>query len=106
MPVTVILVEDNFRAFEPIAIDRIGGGFDIAVLLRDLGAQTFQTLDVQVDGAGADGASAGQRDAGAATARYQRSQDERGGAHGLDQFIRRFGSGESAQIVVRCWARP
>ena len=90
-------VEDNFGAFEAIAIDRISGGFDVAVLLRDLGAQALETLDVQIDGARTDGASAGQRDAGAATARDQRSEDERRGSHGLDQFIRRFRSAERAR---------
>ena len=89
-------VEDDFGAFEPIAIDRISGGFDVAVLLRDLGAQALQTFDVEIDGARADCASAGQRDASAATARDQRSEDERRGSHGLDQFIRRFRSGERA----------
>src|SRR4029077_6593581 len=90
-------VEDNFGAFEAIAIDRISGRFDIAVLLRDLSAQTLETFNMQIDGARTDGASAGQRDASAATARYERSEDERRGSHGLDQFIRRFRSGERAR---------
>ena len=89
-------VEDNFSAFETTAFLRIGGGLDVAVLLRNLRAQALQTLDMEIDGASADGASAGQRDAGAATARDERPQDERRGAHGLDQFIRRFGSGQGA----------
>src|ERR1019366_10074871 len=89
-------VEDNFGAFKPI-----GSGLDVAVFLRDFGAQTFQTLDVEIDGAGPDGASAGQRDAGAAAAGYERSQDERRGPHRLDQFIRRFGSGERTRANRR-----
>ena len=89
-------VEDNFSAFEPTAFLRIGGGLDVAVLLRNLRAQALETFDMEIDGAGADGASAGQRDAGAATARDERPQDERRGAHGLDQLIRRFGSGQGA----------
>ena len=57
-------VENDFRAFEAV-----GAGFDVAVFLRDLGAQAFEALDVEIDGALSDGASAGQRDAGAAAAR-------------------------------------
>src|ERR1019366_6503478 len=56
---------------------------------------------MQIDGTGADGASAGQRDASAATAGYEGSQDERGGSHSLDQFIGRFGSGERARANGR-----
>src|SRR5437588_374001 len=61
-------VEEDFGAFEPIAIDRISGGFDVAVFLRDLGAEALETFDMQVDGTRADGASAGQRDASASAA--------------------------------------
>ena len=89
-------VERNFGAFEPIPFERISDGLDVAMLLRDFGAQTFQSFDVEIDGAGADGASAGQRDAGAATAGYERSQNECGGPHRLDQLIRRLGRGERA----------
>ena len=83
------LVENNFRAFEAI-----GGGFDVAVVLRDFCAELLESLDVQVDGAAADGATAGERDAGAAAAGDERPEDERGGAHGLDQFVGSFGAGE------------
>ena len=49
---------------------------------------------MHVDGAAADGAASGERDAGATAAGDQRSEHERGRAHGLHQFVRRFGSGE------------
>ena len=75
----------------------IRGGFDVAVVLRDLGAQTFEALDVKIDGTGADGASAGQRNAGVTAAREERPEDECRSAHGLDQLIRRFGSGQRAR---------
>ena len=102
MPVTVILSKTISRAFEAV-----GGGFDVAVILSDLRAELFEPLDVQIDGAGSDGATAGKRNAGAPAAGYQRAQDQRGGAHGLDQFVGRFGAARFAQwIVVRCWARP
>jgi len=94
-------VEDNFSATKTAAFQGINDGLDVAMLLRDLRAQTLQSLDVEIDGAGANGASSGQRDAGVSTPRYERSQNERGGSHGLDQFIRRFGSGECAR-ANRC----
>ena len=96
MPVTVILSKTISAPLQAV-----GYSLDVAVLLRNFRAEPLQTFDVKVDGAGADGASSGQRDAGVAAARYQRPQHERGGAHGLDQFIRRFGSGERAR-ANRC----
>ena len=48
--------------------------------------------DVQVDGPRADGAAAGQGDPGAAGARHQRAQHQARSAHGLDQFVGRFGA--------------
>ncbi len=69
--------------------------FDIAVGLIDSGAQPLQTEDVQIDGPRADGASARHGDARAAGARHQRTQNQAGGAHGLDQFIWRFGADDS-----------
>ena len=56
---------------------------------------------MQIDGAGTDGASAGQRDVGAATPGNERPQNQRGGPHGFDQIIRCFGSGERAR-ANRC----
>ncbi len=69
---------------------RVGRGFDVAVILRDLRAETFESLDVQVDGAGANGAAAGKRDAGVSAAGDERAEDQRGGAHGLDEFVGGF----------------
>ena len=92
MPVTVILSKTISAP-----LSRSADGFNVAVLLRDFRAETFQAFDVQIDRPRADGAPAGQRDAGASAAGHQRPQDERGGAHRLDQFIRGLGSGESAR---------
>ena len=72
-------VEDDFGAAQAV-----GAGFDVAVLLRDLRAQLLETFDVQIDGARADGASAGQGNAGASAARDQRAEYQGGRAHGLD----------------------
>ena len=80
------LVEDNLRAFESGC-----GCFNVAVLLRDLGAEAFESFDVQIDGTSSDGAAAGKRDTGTATAGDERSENQRGGTHGFHEFIRRFG---------------
>ncbi len=76
------LVENDPGATQPIGV-----GANIAVL--DLHCRTHrpETLDVQVDGARADGAAARQRDVGAPEPAEQWSEDQHGGAHGLDQFI-------------------
>src|SRR6202035_654626 len=71
-------VEDNFRSFEAAS-----GGFDVAVFLRDFCAEKFESFDVEVDGTLSNGAAAGERDAGAAAAGDERSEDEGGGAHGF-----------------------
>ncbi len=63
MPVTVILSKTISVPWR-----RVGGGFYVAVLLGDLCAQEFEAFDVEVDGALADGAAAGEGDAGAAAA--------------------------------------
>ncbi len=85
------LVENDFGA-----VEAVGGGFDVAVFLRDLCAETLETLDVEIDGAGADGAAAGQRDVGASATGDQRAEHESRGAHGLDQFVGSFGRGQRA----------
>ena len=57
VPVTVIF-SNRMRARQAF-----GARFQISVLLRDLGAQLFQSFEVQVDGTRADGAAARQRNA-------------------------------------------
>jgi len=76
------LVEDDVRALETI-----GTGFEVAVLLRDGGAHGFEALDVEVDGTSTDGAASGHGNASDAGACDQRSQHQRRGAHGLDDFV-------------------
>ena len=76
----------------------LGASFDVAVVLGDAGAQMLKTLDVQVDGTGPDGASAGQGDTRAARARHQRSQHQRRGPHGLHQFVGGFGADRLATV--------
>ncbi len=66
------LVEDDVCALEAV-----GAGFDVSVLLGDGGAHGFESLDVEVDGAAADGAAAGHGDAGDAGAGDQRAEDQR-----------------------------
>src|SRR5450631_643127 len=76
--------------------EAIGAGFEIAVLLGDGGAHFFETLDVEVDGAAADGTSTGHGDAGHSCAGDERAENKRAGAHGLDNFVAGNGVGESA----------
>ncbi len=57
--------------------------------MPDLGAHGLQPLDVQVDGALADGASARQRDAGLPEPGHQGPEREDGGAHRLHQLVGR-----------------
>src|SRR6185437_2659929 len=85
------LVEVDVRAFEAV-----GASFNISVLVGDGCAHHFEALDVEVDGAAADGASAGHGDAGDAGTRDQRAEHKRGSAHGLDDFIFRHRIGEHA----------
>ena len=84
-------VEENVRALQAV-----GAGFDVSVLVADLRAHGFKALDVQIDGARADGAAAGHRDARDAHAGDQRSEHQRRGAHGLHDFVLRGGVGEHA----------
>ena len=93
VPVTVILSKTNSAPLR-----RSARGVDVAVLLHDFRAELLESLDVEIDGTAADGASAGKRDAGMAAARDQRAEHERGGAHGLDQFVGGFGSGEIGAV--------
>ena len=72
-------VESNFGPAQAL-----GGGFDVTMLLRDLGAKTFESPDMKINGPGADSASAGKGDAGPPASRDQWAQDESRGTHGLD----------------------
>ena len=87
------LVEDDVRALEAIGL-----GFEVAVVVSDGGSHGFETLDVEVDGASADGAAAGHGDAGDAGAGDERPEDERGGAHGLDDLVLGDGVGQDGAL--------
>ena len=54
-------------------------------------AEFFERLDVQIDRTRADGAAAGQGNAGVAEARHQRPQRQHRSAHRLHQFVGRLG---------------
>src|SRR5262249_21964 len=79
------LVEDNLRAAQAL-----GAGFYIAVLLGNGGTEPLQPLDMEIDGARADSTSARKRDAGPSPTCDSRTEYQRGGSHGLDQFVRSF----------------
>ena len=67
---------------------------DIAVGELDLGAQGLQPLQMQIDRPRADGAAAGQRHPGLATARHQRPQHQDAGPHLAHQIVGRGGAGD------------
>ena len=64
----------------------------------DGGAQFLEALQVQVDGSGADGASARKRNAGMAKARHQRAEHQHRSAHLLHQFVGRQGIEQLARL--------
>src|SRR5580698_11216272 len=61
------------------------------MLLRDLRSQLLQPLDVQIDWAGANGATTWQRNTGTLHTGDQRPQHQCRSAHSLYQLVRRFG---------------
>ena len=77
-----------------------GGGFglDVAVLLANACAQLLEPTQVQVDGARADGAAAGQGNPGTAGAGQQRPQHQAGGAHGLHQLVGSLGRQDGPRL--------
>ena len=83
--------DGDFREAEVRAAEALGAGFHVTVVDGNLRAQLFERLDVQVDGARADGAAAGQGNARVAEARDERAESQHGGAHGFHQFVGRLG---------------
>ncbi len=84
-------VENNFGAFQALC-----GSLDVTVVLGDGGSEPFQTHQVEIDGAGADGAASGQGNASGAAARHQRPEHECGSTHRLHQFVGSLGRAEVA----------
>ena len=78
-------VEGDRRAAKPA-----GSGDDVAVLDRDLRTELGQALQVLIDGAHADRASAGQRDARRAVTGDERAEHEDRGTHGRHELVRRL----------------
>src|ERR1017187_4468520 len=76
--------------------EAIGAGFKVAVLLGDGGTHFFKALDVEVDGAAADGAPTGHGDARHSSSGDERAKHERAGAHGFDNLVAGHGIGEGA----------
>src|SRR5712691_6465131 len=67
----------NFVEYDVTAPEAVSGGFDVSVILGNFRAELFQSLDMKVDGASADGAASWQRDSRAAAAGDQGAEDER-----------------------------
>ena len=86
-------VEYVARAFQSLC-----SGLDEAVLDRYFRPQRLQALDVLVDRARADRATARQRDFRRAVLGQQRAQHQDRGAHGLDQFVGRHMLVDAARI--------
>jgi hypothetical protein len=87
-----------------------GAGFDVAMRLADARAKLFQPENVQVDGPVPDGAATRQRNARAPATGHQRPQHQARGAHGLHQFVRRFGTNdlrrmEPHRLTLRLYRR-
>ena len=80
----------NPRPFEALRLR-----LDVAVLQGYLGAQRGKPFQVQVDGTGADGATAGKRYPGLAKARQERPEHQDRGTHGAHQVIGRL---EAVQV--------
>ncbi len=73
-------------------------GLYIAVLYMYLGTHGLQPLDMQIHRARAYGTAAGQRHAGVAEARQQRSQHQDGSTHGFHHFVGRFVRSDMAGV--------
>jgi len=78
-------VEGNPCAFE--AAGAWGARFDIAVSGVDFCTHFFEGGEMKIDGASPDGAAAGKRDAGHASASERGPEREDGCPHGLDEFV-------------------
>src|SRR5205085_6741989 len=64
-----------------------GSGFNVAAFNADFCAESFKTFQMEIDGARADDASAGERDGGFFEAAEQRTHDANRTAHFPDEFI-------------------
>jgi hypothetical protein len=88
-------VHEDARALQPLR-----GRVDVARLDRDLRAHRREALDVQVHGALADGAAAGQRHPCLPEARRERAQREDRCAHRLHQVVARDGQADLRGVEV------
>ena len=70
------------------------------MILGDGGAHGFEALDVEIDGASADGAASGHGDACDAGAGDEGAEDEGTGAHGFDDLVLGDGVGEDGALDV------
>src|SRR5215831_12104200 len=56
--------------------------------LLDTGAHRLQAFQMQIDWPGPNSATSGGRDTSPAETGHERTEDQKGGAHGFDQIIR------------------
>ena len=90
------LRKHDLRAGQPVRRPRL----DVALLERDLGAELFQALEMQVDRPGTDGAAARQRDLGLALARQQRAEHQNARPHLAHQVVGRPRAGQPTGLQV------
>ena len=83
------LVEENMPARQ--AASARSARFHVAVGHADFRAHLLERFQMQVHGARADRASAGQRNTRVASARDERPEREDRSAHRFHEFVRRFG---------------
>src|SRR5436853_5243034 len=75
-------VKDNFGAFQPL-----GCGFNESMFLLDIRPEALESFDMKVDWAGADGATARQRDTATLAAGEPRAKDERRSTHSFSNLV-------------------
>jgi len=83
------IVEVDLGAPQPL-----GPSLDVPVVYRDGRSHLLEGLEVEVDGAGADGAAAGEGHPSPSLSSNQGTQHEHGGPHRLHEVVGRFEGGE------------
>src|SRR5579863_4711755 len=68
------------------------------MLHGNAGAELFKTLEVKIDGPGANRAPTRKRDPGMAESRHKRTQNQHGGAHLLYELVRRGRIGDLPRL--------
>ncbi|ODA67088.1 hypothetical protein A7A08_01833 [Methyloligella halotolerans] len=98
--------DGNLREGDMSAFQAAGSARqNVAAIELDLRAQRFEGMKMKIDGAGSDGAAAGQRDLGLVHPGDQGAEHPEAGAHARDQLIGRgrvddLGGGQPIGLAV------